>query len=89
MLIQTSRLIVIGSMLCILLKQALARKITSDCVVIISDETSTRNWNRESKISQLFLVLESENFNRISDSKNDSLKFVCLQLKLQSKNIGT
>ena len=56
-------------------------------LVISSDGTSTRN--QESKISELFLVLESENFSRISDSKNDSLKFVCLQLKLQSKNIRT
>ena len=57
----------------------------------ISDGTSTQN--RESKISELFLVsesiLESENFNRSSDSENDSLEFVCLELKLQSKNIGT
>ena len=56
-------------------------------MVMICDETSTRN--RESKISKLFLVSESENFNRISDSENDSLEFVWLQLKLQSKNIGT
>ena len=56
-------------------------------LVISSDGTSTRN--QESKISELFLVLESENFSRISDSKNDSLEFVCLQLKLQSQNIRT
>ena len=53
--------------------------------VKISDGTSTRNL--ESKISELFLV--SENINRISDSENDSLEFACLQLKLQSRNIGT
>ena len=52
-----------------------------------NDETSTRN--RESKISELFLVSESENFNRISDFENDSLELVCLQLKLQFKNIGS
>ena len=40
------------------------------------------------KILELFLVSESENYNQNSDSENDSLEFVCLQLKLQSKNIG-
>ena len=45
--------------------------------------------NRKSKISELFLVLELENFNQIFDSGNDSLEFVWLQLKLGSKNIGT
>ena len=54
-----------------------------------SDGTSIRNRNRELKISELFLVSESEYFNRIYDSENDSLEFVCLQLKLQSKNIGS
>ena len=54
-----------------------------------SDETSTRNRNRESKILEHFLVSESENFNRISDSENDSLESVCLHIKLQCKNIGT
>ena len=58
-------------------------------VVVTSDGTSTRNRNRESKISELFLVSESENFNRVIDSENDSLEFVCLQLKLQVKNFGT
>ena len=29
----------------------------------------------------LFLVSESKNFNQIFDSENDSLEFVCLQLK--------
>ena len=37
--------------------------------VFISDGTSTRN--RESKISELFMVSVSENFNRISDSECD------------------
>ena len=60
---------------------------TGDTNIIITDGTSTRN--RESEISKLFLVSESENFNRISDSENNSLEFVCLQVKLQSKNIGT
>ena len=54
-----------------------------------SDGTSTKNRNGELKILKVFLVSESENFNQISDSGNDSLEFVCLQLKLQSKNIGT
>ena len=57
--------------------------------MITSDGTSTRNRNRESKVSELFLLSVSENFIQISDSENDSLEFVCLQLKLQSKNIGT
>ena len=35
----------------------------------------------ESKISELFLLSESENFNRISDFENDSLEFACLQLE--------
>ena len=57
--------------------------------MLTSDGMSTRN--RESKISKLYLVSESvsENFNRISDSANDSSDFVYLQHKLQSKNIGT
>ena len=63
--------------------------IVASAVVISSDETSNRNRNRESKISELFLVSESRNFNRISDSENDSLEFTCLQLKLQAKNIRT
>ena len=54
-----------------------------------SDGTSTRNRNRESKILELFLVSESENFNRISDSENDFLESVYLHIQLQSKNIGT
>ena len=50
---------------------------------------SPRNRNLESKISEHFLVSVSENFNQISDSENDSLEFVCLHLKSQSKNIET
>ena len=52
-----------------------------NALVQSSDGTSTRNRNRESKLSESFLVWESENFNKISDSENDSLEFVCLQLK--------
>ena len=68
--------------------------ITADILSLVtSDGTSTRNRNRESKISELFVLSESlsesENFSRISDFENDSLEFVWLQPKLQSKNIGT
>ena len=51
---------------------------TAQCIMT-SDDASTRN--RELKISQLFLVSKLENFNRISDSENDSFEFICLPLK--------
>ena len=50
--------------------------------MVRSDGKGIRNWNRESKISELFLVSELQNFNRYSDSENDSLEFVCLLLNL-------
>ena len=51
--------------------------------VVLHDEYS----EPESKQSELFLLSESENFYRISDSENDSLEFVSLQPKflLQEK----
>ena len=50
-----------------------------------SDGMSTRN--RETKMSELFLVSESENFNQILNSESDSLEFVNLNYNL--KNIWT
>ena len=63
----------------------------SGFVALVKTSDGTSTWNRDwkSKILELFLLSESENFNQFSDSENDSLEFVCLQLKLQSKNIGT
>ena len=57
------------------------QKPFNECIVnqplqVISD--GTRNRNRESEISKLFLVSESGNFDQISDNENDSLEFVCL-----------